>query len=476
MRSDQLVAGHRRTAFQADRILHAAAELDMGVVGLAGAVADPDHVAGGGVPVAGGGIDAGHGLLEAEQQRLVAGVEIGGAHLGMQLRVDAAGAHEVERLGDAVGEFLVAVRLRAVLDEAQHPLVDVLEVGVAAGGEGAQQIQRRGRLAVGHLDAVRIRHARGGVELDAVDDVAAVARQLDVALLLGRRRARLGELAGDAADLHHRQRPGEGQHHGHLQEDAEEIADIVGAMLGEALGAVAALEQEALARGDAGKRPLELARLAGEDQRRIGGEARLDRGQGRRVGIDRGLFDRLRAPARSATSCLSSHTTPAKKRSIRRFAARLYTRRRGRATQRSRHDGPAEACYSAACAPNSLGRPTERDDLLGQRRMERGGGVEVRLGGAHLDRDGDELDQFAGVRADEVAAEHAVGVGVDDQLDEHAFVAPGDAVGQRLEVRPVDIEGGIAGAGLLLRQPDRADLGIGEHRYRHVVVVDAPSA
>ena len=85
----------------------------MGVVELAGAVADPDHVAGGGVPVAGGGIDAGHGLLVAEQQRLVAGVEVGGAQFGMGLEVDAAGAHEVERLGDAVGQLLVAAATAA---------------------------------------------------------------------------------------------------------------------------------------------------------------------------------------------------------------------------------------------------------------------------------------------------------------------------------------------------------------------------
>jgi hypothetical protein len=35
----------RRAAFEADRVLDAAAEFDMGAVGLAGAVADPDHVA-----------------------------------------------------------------------------------------------------------------------------------------------------------------------------------------------------------------------------------------------------------------------------------------------------------------------------------------------------------------------------------------------------------------------------------------------
>jgi hypothetical protein len=69
--------------------------------------------------------------------------------------------------------------------------------------------------------------------------------------LVSVRRARLGELPGDAADLHHRLRAGEGQHDRHLQEDAEEVADVVGAVLGEALGAVAALQQEGLALGHA---------------------------------------------------------------------------------------------------------------------------------------------------------------------------------------------------------------------------------
>ena len=67
------------------------------------------------------------------------------------------------------------------------------------------------------------------------------------------RRARLGELAGDAADLDHRQRRREGQHHRHLQEDAKEVADVVGAVLGEAFGAVAAMQQERLAGRDAGE-------------------------------------------------------------------------------------------------------------------------------------------------------------------------------------------------------------------------------
>ena len=113
MSLQKLVRLLRRAGFQAERIFDAAAIFDMGVIGLPGAIADPHHVARGAVPVAGRGIDAGEGLLVAEQQRFVAGEEIGRAHFRMQFGIDAAGAHEVERLGETAGEILVAFRLRA---------------------------------------------------------------------------------------------------------------------------------------------------------------------------------------------------------------------------------------------------------------------------------------------------------------------------------------------------------------------------
>ena len=68
-------------------------------------------------------------------------------------------------------------------------------------------------------------------------------------------------------------------------------------MLGEALGAVAALQQESLARGDPPKRFLQLARLACKDQRRKGGELPLDRLQCGRIWIVRHLHDGLGPPA-----------------------------------------------------------------------------------------------------------------------------------------------------------------------------------
>ena len=61
---------------------------------------------------------------------------------------------------EAVGELAVALALRAVGDEAQVPAVDAVQVGIAALGEGAQQVERRGRLVVGLHHALRIGAAR----------------------------------------------------------------------------------------------------------------------------------------------------------------------------------------------------------------------------------------------------------------------------------------------------------------------------
>ena len=225
------------------------------------------------------------------------GVEVGLAQFGMMLGIEPDRPHEAKRLGDVVGELLIAFRLRAVLDEAQHPAMRVFEIGETAVGEGAQQVQRRRRLAIGLQLPLRIGNARGLAELDVVDDVAAIARQLLIALFLGRRGARLGELAGDAPDLDHRRGGGEAQHDRHLQEDAEEIADVVGAVLLEGLGAIAALEQKSLAGRDIGQGAGQIARLSGENERRKSGELAFDRRQSGGVAIDRRLLDRLMSPA-----------------------------------------------------------------------------------------------------------------------------------------------------------------------------------
>src|SRR5205085_11345533 len=80
--AQQLVGLLRWPSLEPEGVPDAAAIFDMGMIELAGAVADPDHMARGRVPVAGPRrVLACHRLLEAEQQRLVAGVELGRTQL-----------------------------------------------------------------------------------------------------------------------------------------------------------------------------------------------------------------------------------------------------------------------------------------------------------------------------------------------------------------------------------------------------------
>ena len=142
---------------------------------------------------------------------------------------------------------LIASRLRAVLHEAQRPVMDALEIGVAAGGEGAQQVQRRRRLPVGLELAARIGHARLGRELDVVDDVAAVARQLDAvaasrsatsaAWRTGRRCGRPSPPAMPPAYV---------STTAICRKTRKKSRILSARVLGEALGAVAALKQKRL--------------------------------------------------------------------------------------------------------------------------------------------------------------------------------------------------------------------------------------
>src|SRR5262249_20808507 len=72
---------------------------------------------------------------------------------------------------------------------------------------------------------------------------------------------------------------------------------VVGMELGEALGAIATLQQERPALGDGAKRALQTPRLAREDQRRIGAQELLNGIQRRLIRILRNLPDRHAPPA-----------------------------------------------------------------------------------------------------------------------------------------------------------------------------------
>ena len=225
----------------------------------------------------------------------------------MRLGVEAHGPHESKRLCDSIGELLVALGLGAVLDEAEHPTMDILKVSVAAGGERPEQVQGGRGLPIGFELPARIGLARLWRELDVVDDVPPVGRQGDAVDGLEVRGARLGELAGDATDLDDRRGCRERHDHRHLQKHPEEIADIVGGMLSEALGAVPTLQQERRAVGRLAQRLLELARLAGEDERRIAGKLAFDVGKRSAVAVNRSLRDGLRAPTLRGPTLVSHH-------------------------------------------------------------------------------------------------------------------------------------------------------------------------
>ncbi len=268
----------------------------MGAVELAGAVTDPEEVGRAVVPTPGQAVLPGQRLFVAEQERLVGRVAVDLVERELLVEVDAAGLHEPQRALDLGRDGLVAPALGARGHELLVPGVDAGQVGEAALGERAQEVQRRRGLVVAAQQTPRIGTARGGLEREVVDHVAPEARELDLAAGLERRGPGLGELAGDAAELHGRDPGAVGQHDGHLQDDLELVADAVGRERVERLRAVAGLEQERLALGDVPQRLGQRARLAGEHERREPaelGEHGLEAAVGRPVRL---LHDRARPP------------------------------------------------------------------------------------------------------------------------------------------------------------------------------------
>ena len=188
----------------------------MGAVELAGALTDPQEVAGGVVGQLGARVDAGQRALVVQQQGLVGGEELGALE---RLEVRAAGGHELHGAVDLAGQLLVG-GVRRVGREALVPRVHLAQVGEAALREGADQVQRGRGGVVGLHHAARVVGAGFRGEVVAVDDVAAEGRQRHAVAGLVVGGARLGELAGHAAHLDDRHGGAVGQHDGHLQDGA----------------------------------------------------------------------------------------------------------------------------------------------------------------------------------------------------------------------------------------------------------------
>ena len=211
---------------------------------------------------------------------------------------DAAGEglHEAQRFADGLDHAHVFGGVRRVGDEAQLPVLGMVQVGEAAVDQGADEVDGQAGAFVGAQEQVGIRGAVLRREAGAVDHVAAIAGQGDAVARFGVGGARLGVLAGEAADADDAFLAALDEHEAHLEEDLELAGDGGRFAVVEALGAVAALEQEAFAARGLGELVLEVFDFPTGDERR---EARqLGQGalQGGRVGIDRLLRRRLLLP------------------------------------------------------------------------------------------------------------------------------------------------------------------------------------
>ncbi len=269
---EHLLGGGAGSELAAEGVGHPGEEAHVGTVEVPGALADPQQVGRAVVPVAGEAVPAGQRLLVAQEQGLVARVEVDLVQLVLGGQVDPAGGHEAQGPLDAVGDDLVALALPARRHELLVPGVHLVEVGEAPLGEGPQEVEGGRGLVVGGEQAGGIGHPGLGRRGDVVDHVAPERGQVELAHPLGRGAAGLGELAGDAAHLDHRHPGAVGEDDGHLQDEPQLVADDVGREGLEGLGAVAGLEEEGLSVGHRGQAGGQGPCLAGEHQRGIGGE------------------------------------------------------------------------------------------------------------------------------------------------------------------------------------------------------------
>ena len=99
---------------------------------------------------------------------------------------------------------VVLVGERRVLHQVEVPVLRVVQVGEAAVDQRADEVQGERGALVAAQQQLGIGRAVGGREARAVDDVAAVGRQRDAVPRLEVGAARLGVLAGEAADADHR--------------------------------------------------------------------------------------------------------------------------------------------------------------------------------------------------------------------------------------------------------------------------------
>src|SRR5580700_12236852 len=136
---------------------------------------------------------------------------------------------------------------------------------------------------------------------------------------------------------------------------------------------------------------------------------------------------------------------------------------------------PFGSAGSASFAPHRL---THGDELLGARRVDRHGVVEVPLGGAHAHRYGKALQHLVRPLSHHVQPDDALLGARGHQLHFRARFAGGEGVVERDETgaEHLDVVRAVTLARRTLRQPHRAERRTAEDHRRDVLVVEVPVA
>ena len=257
---------HRRADLDGDGIGDTAKVLDVRAVELRGAHSDPRQVRGKVVPAVLSRDEASLRLFIEQMQPLVARVEVDDRRLVHAASTDAF--EEIEGIADRAHDALVGFLELRMLDEAEVPILGMVQIGETAIDQRPNKIQCQRRPLVAPQQQLGIRRARLGGEFRAIDEIAAVARKREPVAGLHVRRAGLGVLPGHAPDADDRFLQPVQQHETHLQENLQLFRDGVGFAVGERLGAIAALQQERLPALGGGQTLAQRLHFPGDHDRR----------------------------------------------------------------------------------------------------------------------------------------------------------------------------------------------------------------
>ena len=212
------------------------------------------------------GYPAGEGFFKGQQQGFVTCEKIN-ALKGAPFHA-AQGLQEFQRLPDFFQNFLIG--LGACL--MQFPPLRMMKVCEAPLDQSADVIQRGRCMKVGLDHTLGIGLATLLAGLQRIHQIAAIDRQFDLSAThaqpFGDAAAWFCILPGDAAHPHNGAPPAVGQHHGHLEQNAQLVGDSLGVAILELFRAVPALQQEAFTRGGLGEQGAKAIDFFRHDQRR----------------------------------------------------------------------------------------------------------------------------------------------------------------------------------------------------------------